>query len=177
MYPKTIVLEAPKLKKLLEEKAEFILQGREKSEALDVLEAEMEAKDKEIQELEKSVDLEDIKIEAEALNKEMEVLMKRAQEINQKSFDRMKEKTVDKVKEYEELKKKKGELENERNKFALKANQKTDKIIPLGRKLMKPFITDEFEDYDTLRLEGGEVVCTIFSHLEDFKKRHLATKK
>lgn len=176
-YPRTIVIEEHKLKKLLQEKAEFILRGREKSEAIDLLEAEMDAKDKEIQEIEKSVDLTDIKAEAEVINKEMERVMKLAQEVNQKTFTRLKEKTVVRIKEYEELKKKKENLENERNKFALKANQKTDKIIPLGQKLMRPFIMDEWEDYDTLCLENGEVTCTIFSHIEDFKKMHRSKKK
>lgn len=175
-YPRQIVLQNPKLKKLLEEKAEFITLGREKSAEIDELDIQMEAIDKDIQAIEKSVDLTDLKAEAEEINKEMEAAMAKADALNKKTFERMKEKTVEKVKEYEELKKKKEKVETERNKFALKANQKTDKIIPLGQKLMKEHIEDEFEDYDTIRLENGEIVCTLFSHLADFQRMYRAKK-
>jgi hypothetical protein len=40
---------------------------------------------------------------------------------------------------------------------------------------MKPFLLDAYEDYDSLKIEGDEIVATIFSHLQDFKKNFKKT--
>ena len=36
---------------------------------------------------------------------------------------------------------------------------------------MQPYLQDKYDDYDTLRIENGEVVGTLFNHLNDFKER------
>jgi hypothetical protein len=92
--------------------------------------------------------------------------------IKQEIFDRMiKEVPAELHTKYDELRKKKEELETERNKIALKAMKFNDKIIPLGKELMKPFIEDQYDDYETLMLEGDEIVATIFNHLSEWKAK------
>lgn len=176
MYPKTIILDNEKLRKLLKEKGDLINEGRLVSDEIVEKENKLEEIDKEIQDIEKSVDISDLKEGAEKITDEFNALIKRMEEAKQKMFDRLKQHTEPKVKEYEVLKKEKEKLETKRNKIALKAQQKNDKIIPLGRKLMAEHITDEFEDYDSIRIEGDQIVSTIFSHLEDFKEQYRKNK-
>lgn len=172
-YPRRIVLEDTKLKRLLSEKEELILQGRAKSDEIIALEADMDLVDKEIQEVEKKVDVSAIKAEADAVTVEVNTVMEKMNAVQRKLYDALKAAVPPSYGEkYNELKTKKEKEENDRNKIALKVQQKLDKIIPLGRELMKSYLENEFEDYDTLRLENGEVVATIFSHLDDFEKRY-----
>lgn len=170
-YPRTIKLDNPKLKKLLAEKGELILEGREKSDEIELIEIEMKQTEEEIIAIEKTVDVKDIEEEAKNLTYNLNELVAKMDDLKKQVYDRAK-KVVPKelTKKYETLEKNKEILETERNKLALKAQQKMDKIIPLGQKAMKEHLADKYEDYDSLRLENGEVVGTIFSHLNDFEK-------
>ena len=90
--------------------------------------------------------------------------------IKQEIYDRMiAQVPQDLHRKYDELRKAKETLEEERNKAALKAQKYNDKIIPLAKQLMKPFLQDQYDDYDTLKLDGDEIVATIFNHLIDWK--------
>lgn len=170
MYPKTIQIENDKLKKLLQKKGELVDTGRSKSTEIETLEKQMEEVDKKVQEEEKKVNIEDLNEKQKAIGAKVDEAIKEMEAIRKEIYDRMiKQVPGDLHKEYDELKKKKEELEDERNKIALKAHKYNDKIIPLSRELIKPFLTDMYEDYDTLQLQGDEIVATIFSHLNDFK--------
>lgn len=170
MYPKKIKLSDAKLKKLLAEKAELIIAGRAKSAEIEKLEAEMEILDNQMKEVQKSVDISDLKEKGNLIGERMEVCIKEMKELENEINTRLKEKSpIELLEKYDSTKTQKEELETERNKIALKAQKYSGKIIPLGQKLMKPFIEDEYEDYDTIRIEDGEIVATIFNHLEDFK--------
>lgn len=81
------------------------------------------------------------------------------------------------TKKYEDKKKFKELKENERNKIALKVQKFKDLIIPLGQKIAMPYLQEEFEDFNDIRLENGQIVLEIFSHLEDFKARKRAVAK
>lgn len=167
---KKITITNDKLKKLLTEKSALIVDGRKASEEVEVFEKEMEEIDKKIQEEEKKVNIDDLLLLEKQQVAIVEECIEEMNKIKQMIYDRMKEQTSPELcKQYEEIKTKKEEVENKRNKIALKAQKYNDKIIPLGRKLMKPFLEDRFDDYDTIRIEDGEVVCTIFNHLEDFR--------
>lgn len=177
-YPRKIVLEDKKLTKLLQEKSEMILEGRKVSEDIDAIQAEMDEVDKEVQAIEATVEADDLKAQAEELTKEFNAVMTKMEDNQKELRKRLHDIVPQELKEkYESKKKEKENLENMRNRLALKAQKWNDKIIPLGRKLMKPFIEDMYEDYDTLRLENGEVVATLFSHLDDFKKNFSAKQK
>jgi uncharacterized protein YoxC len=177
-YPRRIVLHNEKLTKLLKEKTEMILEGRKISEDIDVLQEEMDSVDKEVQAVEATVQTEDLKAEAEELTVEFNSVMSKMEDNQKRLRERMIAVVPQELRDkYEQKKQKKEELERERNKIALKAQKWNDKIIPLGRKLMSPFIEDEFEDYDTIRFENGEVVATLFSHIDDFKKNFRKKRK
>lgn len=178
LYPRTVVLKDEKLKALLQQKNDLILTGREISMEIVDKEKEMEAADEAIQKIEKSIDVGDLKAEATELTQKMNALAKEMKGLQ----DRLKEKlkagvSPDAIKVYENAKLTKEELETKRNKLGLKVQQINDKAIPLGRKLMKPLLKDEYDDYDSLRMENGEVIGTIFNHRVDFEKAFHDKKK
>lgn len=170
MYPKTVTIENEKLKKLLVQKGELIETGRAKSEEIEKVEKEMAEIDVKLQEEEKKIDVKDLEEKSKTISAKMDEAIKEMEAVRQEIYDRMiKQVPPELHTEYDKLKKKKEVLETERNKMALKAQKYNDKIIPIGREMMKPFLQDQFEDYDSLYLDGGEIVATIFSHLADFK--------
>ncbi len=169
-YPKTIKLEDKKLKKLLTEKATLIIAGRNKSEEIEKMEKEMEEIEKEIIEEEKKVDISDILEAEKEETKLVEGSIERMKTLKAEIFGRMKMQVPGELhQKYEALLKAKEQTETERNKLAIKAQKYTEKIVPLGRKLMQPFLEDRYEDYDSLSLEDGEIIAKVFSHLQDFE--------
>ncbi|MEK9208059.1 MAG: hypothetical protein AAB922_06225 [Patescibacteria group bacterium] len=171
-YPRTVVLEDEKLRKLLEAKAELITQGRVISDEIVQKEADLEQIDKDIQAVEKTVEADDIKKKAEEITLKFNEVLKDMDLVKKELYDRMREGVGKELPaKYEAVKAEKEKLENDRNKIALKVQKFNDKAIPIGRRLMKPNLENEFEDYDSLRIENGQVVGTIFSHLDDFEKR------
>lgn len=170
MYPKIVKIVNEKLAKLITEKGLLITKGRAVSEEIDVMEKEMAEIDVKLQEEEKKVDISDILKKEKVLTKTVEKAIKTMHGYKQEIFDRMNAQVPKELHtRYDELKKAKEDKETERNKIALKAQKYNDKIIPLGRKNMKPFITDVYEDFDSLALEDGEIVASIFSHMNDFQ--------
>ena len=170
LYPKNVTIENDKLKALLQKKGELIAIGRGKSEEIEQLEKEMEETDKLVQEAEKKVNIDDLLEKEKVETKIVEECIEKMKVIKQEIFDRMMAQTPPELRtKYDELKKKKEDLETERNKTALKAMKYNDKIIPLAKEMMKPFLEDQYDDYDTLALDGDEIVATIFNHLSDWK--------
>lgn len=170
MYPRTVQIESNKLKDLLKKKGELITTGRATSAEIEVLEKEMAEIEAKLIEEEAKVDIKDLNEKQKAIGAKVDEAIKEMQAVKQEIFDRMKAQVPPELGEkYEELKKKKEELEENRNKIALKAQKYNDKIVPMGRELMKPFLKDQYEDYDSLYMENDEIFATIFSHLADFK--------
>ena len=169
-YPRTVILENDKIRQLLIEKQELVLKGREISMAIDEKDEEMTEIDKKMQEEEKKVDTSDLVEIAKQYSDEFNALSAKMDELQKQRYDRLMANTPSEPREqYDTAKKMKEELEVERNKVGLKIQAKSDNIIPRARKLMQPYLMDEFDDYDSIRLEEGNVVSTIFNHLEDFK--------
>lgn len=170
MYPRTITIENKKLQDLILKKGELINKGRAISDEIEKIEKEMEETDKKVQEEEAKVDISDLNEKQKAIIAKVDEAIKEMEEIKKEIYDRMIKQVPDELhKKYDELKVTKEKLEEDRNKIALKAQKYNDKIVPLGRELMKPFLKDMYEDYDSLYVEDGEIVATIFSHLHDFK--------
>lgn len=177
-YPRTVTISDSKLTKLLKEKAEMVLEGRSISEDIDEKEKEMDIIDKEVQAVEASVEVADLRAEAEVLTKEFNAIMTKMEDNQKKVRERLHEIVPQEMKDkYDSKKKEKEELENKRNKIALRIQKWNDRIIPMARKVMATFIQNEYEDYDTLRIENGEVVGTIFNHFEDWKRAFFSKKK
>ena len=176
-YPRKVTIENSKIKRLIEEKAEIILKGRKVSEEIETLEAEMAAIDKEIQEIESKVDLRDLEEKATIITGKLNKANEDMEELNKEIYARMRSVVPAELTDnYEKKKKQKENLENGRNKLALKATKYNDRIIPLARKALKPFLTDEYEDFDGMKIEEGTLVGSIFSHLDEFKKRFHSKK-
>jgi len=176
-YPRVITLTHPKLIKLEEEKGQLIQEGREVSKQIEDIELEMGKIDIRLQTEESKIDIKDLKAKGDGLVKEMEVLIKgytdKVKDVEKAIYERMKEKTSPELRlKHESLTKEKEELEIERNKKALKAQKLKDRIIPLARRLMKPLLENDYEDYNDIKLENGVMVGTIFSHLDEFDKRY-----
>ncbi len=170
MYPKTVTLESDKLKTLLTKKSDLVTIGRAKSEEIEVLEKQMEELDAKIQAEEAKVDISDLNDKQKAIGAKVDEAIVEMTAVKQEIFDRMKTQVDPELgKQYDELKTKKDALEEERNKIALKAQKFNDKIIPIGKELMKPYLVDQYDDFDTLYLEDGEIYATIFNHLNDFR--------
>lgn len=168
-YPRTVILEDGKLKTLLQEKTDLVISGRELSQQIENCENDMQAVDKEIQEHESRVDVSDIHQKMNEVTEAMRAVTLQMAGLKKELHERLRAQVpVTFYEQYEALEVKKKKLEEERNKVALKVQKKNDKIIPLSRKLMSPHIQDEFEDYDSIRLEGGQIIATIFSHMQSF---------
>lgn len=165
-----IQLENDKLKKLLSEKIKLINSGIKISVEIEGIEEEMSSVDKEIQEQEKNVDISDLYEKEKELSDRVQQCITEMEEVKKEVYARMKAQIPqDLYTKYEELTAKKEALEEDRNKIAIKAQKYNDKIIPEGRKAMKIYLKDEYDDYETLTLEDGKVMCSLFNHLEEFK--------
>lgn len=170
-YPRTVIIENEELKKLLESKEDLIIMGREKSEEIELKEKEMEDIDKKIQDVEKEADVSDLNVEAQVITDEMNAVMAKMEDLKKRLHERVSAFVPKElIATYEKAVSEKDELEIERNKIGLKAQQFTDQIIPLAQSLMKEHIQNEWEDYDTIRIENGKIVAVIFSHLETLRE-------
>lgn len=175
---RTITINNEKLNKLLSEKETLILEGRATSELIETKESELQDIDKQVQEIEKTVDIKDLEAEATKATEAFNQAVKQMEDVRSEIFSRMSKAVPNELKEkYETTKKEIEELEIKRNKIALNAQKRTDKIIPLARKEMAKFLKDEFEDFESLKLENGIIVGTIFNQVEEFKQNYLNRKK
>ncbi len=171
-YPRKIVIENQKLKKLLEDNRDRIIIGRELSVEIDNLEAELQKTDAEIQKWEAKADLTSLQDRAEVITKQFNVAVQSMEDLKTEMYKLAKAKVPSKLYDkYAETTKLKEQKEKERNKTALKAQKIKDVITPMAQKIMKPHLESEYEDFYGLVIENGEVIGTIFSHLNDFQER------
>lgn len=178
MYPKIITIVNEKLSDLLTKKGVLSDKVLAACDEIEAIEKSMEKIDTKIQKEEKKVDISDILEKEKVLSKQVDKAILKMNEYKQEIHDRMTMQVPGELKkEYEELEANKEKKETERNKTALKAQKYNDKIIPLGRKMIKPLLTDMYEDFESLVLKDGEIVATIFSHMNDFKKNFKNNKK
>ena len=169
-YPKVITLENEKMKTLLTEKSNLVVSGRAVSVDIEKIEAEMQEIDDKMKEIEKTVDISEFIEREKEISAKVDVAIKEMEQVQNEIRDKMLANIPsDLGDKYDELKNKKEALENDRNKIALKVQKYNDKIIPMGRKLMKPYLEDIYDDYDTISLEDGKIVASIFNHVNDFK--------
>ncbi len=168
---RSITIHNKKLRDLLNEKDEWVKQGRKKS-------IEIEAIDKKIletDELEKkitaSVNPEELIKEGEALrdeiNKKIGVMEAIGEKIMQAKLAGIPKKTKDL---HWSLRKDKEEAERDRNKIALRVQKIKDRAIPIIQKEMKPLL-EKYEDIETATVKGEKIVINVFNHLEEWKDK------
>ena len=171
IYPKVHKIDNPKLKELLEKKTDLILEGREVSLEIEEKENKMAEIDKSIQEVEKTAPLKELDPIIKDINDRMTGLMAEMEAVKKEMFERCRKVVpVNMTLDYEQVKLDKEALENKRNKVGLKIQKLKDRIIPITQKIAKPLLEDEFEDFGDLRIENGEVIIEIISHLEAWKE-------
>lgn len=178
-YPRVVTLDNPELKGLLQKKNDMVLKGREISLEIEDKEKEMDAIDTQIKEVEAKVDIKEFEDQAKEVTDKMNALLLEMKEVEKAIYAKITANVPEEFKnQYDKKLEEKAGLENDRNKVALKIQKLKDLIIPMTQKIAKPYLTEEFEDFNDIRLENGEIVLEIFSHLEDFKnrKRQVANK-
>lgn len=172
---RTVEIKDNKLKDLIEKKSALIMEGRAVSEEVEATEAQMKEVDDKLVAAEKLVDITDLDVKAKDITDRFNVIQEDMNALNKEVMERLATNVPKEFKEeYDTLKVKKDELEEKRNKIALNAQKYNDKIIPLTRKLMKPFLEDEFDDYEGVSIENDIIVGRIFNHVEDFKSSYRA---
>ena len=177
-YPRELKLDNTELKNLIIKKGEIVKTGRAKSDEISKLEMEMADIEKQLIAEEKKVSLKEFKKKEKDITKRMEACIKDMNGVKKDIYTKLKKETSQDLRtKYDEAVKSKEKLEIERNKIALKAQKRNDKIIPLSRELMKPFLENEYEDFETIRVEKDEVIATIFSHIEEWKINFNKKKK
>jgi len=179
IYPKKVKLaDNEELKELIKEKSEIVITGRKKSEEIEELEKQMAETEKQLIEEEKKVDLKEFEKKRKSITKRMEKCTKDVEDLQKLIVEKIKAGTPQELRDkYDNLKKQKDDAETERNKIALDAQKRNDKIIPLAREIMKPYLENQYDDYESIQIENGELVATIFNHLQEFEERFNATKK
>lgn len=171
-YPRIETINNDKLKELLDKKTALVLEGREITNDIEEIEQGNTIIDKQIQDLEAKVDLTEFKEEAAESTKKMQALLEEANAIQDKIYAKLKEAIPPELGiKYGKNKDLISELEKKRNKVGLKIQKIKDLIIPLTQKVAKPLLHDEFEDFGDVRIENGEVIVEIFSHLETWKEQ------
>jgi len=177
-YPRELKLENTELKNLIIKKGEIVKTGRAKSVEISKLEIEMDKTEKLLMAEEKKVDLKEFKKKEKDITKRMEKCIKDMNGVTKEIWAKIKKETSQDLRDkYDTANSAKEKLEIERNKIALKAQKYNDRIIPLGREIMTPFLENEFEDYDTIMVKDNEIIFAIFRHLEDFKINFNKKKK
>ena len=175
---RTVEIKDNKLKDLIEKKSALIMEGRAVSEEVEATEVQMKEVDDKLVAAEKLVDITDLDVKAKDITDRFNVIQEDMNALNKEVMERLSANAPKEFKEeYDALKVKKDELEEKRNKIALNAQKYNDKIIPLTRKLMKPFLEDEFDDYEGVSIENDIIVGRIFNHVEDFKSSYRAKNK
>lgn len=164
MSIRTVVLEDSKLKKLIEQKQELVLSGRKIAEEIDLIKEAQKATENKMRIEEDKVDVKDLVEQAEEHVKQLE-------ELKRLLFKKIRENTPQELRDqYDQLEKQKDEKHLELNKLGHKVQKIKDKIIPIVQKLGKPHLEDEWEDFDTTKIDDdGKVVLSIFSRLEEWK--------
>jgi len=171
-YPRKITLDSPKLTELLTTVNDLVLEGREVSQEIVEQEEIMATANEEMVKIEAAVDITDIDDRAKDFIDRAHKVQEEQLELEKEIHERCKAAVPQELKDkYDNAKKLKEDKEIERNKIGLKIQKFKDKTIPLARKLMKPHLQDEFDDYDGVVLENGELSGTIFNHLRDWKEK------
>jgi predicted nucleic acid-binding Zn-ribbon protein len=166
-----IKLDEPKVYALVKEKDSLVNEGRALSKKIDSISIAIKAIDDEERKITDKVLPKDLLIRGEALkaeiNKKVEELGKIGDEIAKAKIDAIPKELKDR---HYSLRADRERMEKERNKIGLKIQKVKSKLVPMVQKAAKPFLKDEFEDFDTAKIVGKQVHVSTFSHLENWKQ-------
>lgn len=165
-----ITIENKKLYDLIEMKDGLVKIGRKISSELETLEFKI----KKYQDKEKVItaktEPKDLMTRGEIIRLELDRAMKEfekiAEEIQKTKLEAVPKNIKD---EHFALMKKREEMERERNKIALKIQKIKDKLVPILKKEITPFL-QEYEDTESVELKEGKILVKTFNYLENWKK-------
>lgn len=178
-YPRIVRLDDAKLKDLILKKNDLVLEGRKVAEEIDLIKQAQDSVDKKLVAEEKKVDNKDLVEKGNAIVKKIEALAQELNAVQKDIYERVKSYTNPQFREeYETLEKQKQDKEKELNKLGHKVQKVKDKIIPIVQKLGKPYLEDEWEDFNTTKLDkDGIPILEIYSKLEEWKNIQRTTNK
>lgn len=171
MYPRIVKLDNQKLKGLIENKNELVLSGRKVDTEINLIKDAQKAVEKKLIEAEGKIDIADLTAKSLAIRDQMVEKLKEADEIQKQIYQKIKDNTPQELRDqYDQLEKQKSDKETELNKIGHKVQKVKDKIIPLVQKLGKPHLEEEWEDFNTTKLDkDGTPILEIYSRLEEWK--------
>jgi predicted nucleic acid-binding Zn-ribbon protein len=166
---KTLTINNPKIVTYLQDKDTLVKQGRKISEKIEKIEAKIAKNDARQREITTKVEPTELikagKALQEDINQKLTDLDFIGDQIMQAKLAAIPEEVK---KEYFILKKEKEELEEDRNKIALKVQKIKDRVVPIIKKEVKPLL-GEYEDIETAQVARGQVKIEVFSYLEQWK--------
>jgi uncharacterized protein YoxC len=166
-----IVIINKKLREYLVEKDEIVKKARKISVELEVVDKTLEEMKTEQRKFTEECIPSELIAKGDALkdkiNKEIEELEKIGKEIQDVKVAAI---PKEKVKAYEEMKKTKEGMEQDRAKLALKVQKIKDRVAPIIHKEMKPHL-GEYDDIETATLKGEKILVETFNYLEEWKAK------
>jgi len=176
-YPRKIELENDQLKTFLIEKGEVVNDGRKLTTDIELIEKKQATINNELLDHEKKIDISQFDAEIAEVTELINTANERSNDLKKRIGEHLKANAPqDLIDEYHSLDAKRKELEKERSQLAIQAQKYNDRIVPLARDLLKPHLENEYEDYETLKIEGDKVAGYIFSWLDDWKKKFAQRK-
>lgn len=174
-----IRIKDKKLVEMVREKEKMVEEGRAVSVQLESIDAQLEILKEKEKEYSSQVVPEDLIVQGEALRVEINAKAEELQNLANKIHEMKLNGIPEDIKEQHiALAKEKDALEKTLNKIGLKIEKFKSKYIPKIQKIARPKLGDDpFEDLETSKLDGDEIVVTTFSHLENFKKRFIENRQ
>jgi len=165
-----IKLKNKKIVGYLNDKEKLVMEGRQLSMQIDEVTKEIEKLNLEEQKITDKVNPEELISRGDALkdviNKQIEELREIGAKIEQAKIDAI---PKDMVKKHYALRDEREKLELDRSKIGAKIQKIKDRVIPLIKKEVIPLI-GEYEDIESSKVKGDEVIIEIFDRVEEFKK-------
>lgn len=165
-----IKLKNKKIVGYLNDKEQLVMEGRQLSVKIEEITKEIETLNLEEQKITDKVNPKELIEKGDALkeviNKQIEELRAIGKEIEDEKIKAIPEEMV---KKHYSLRDKREQLELDRNKIGLKIQKIKDRVIPLIKKEVKPLLK-EYEDIESSKVKGDEVIIETFDYIEQYKK-------
>jgi hypothetical protein len=171
-----ITIGDKKVRDYLTAKDECVIEGRKLSAKIEIIDLKLEKNKDKQRKYTAECTPKTLIAEGNVLSRRIEKDLTHLEEI-QREVHKLKVQNIPEAvgTEYEDLKKQKEDLEIERNKAAIKTQKLKDRLVPIVKRHIRPQL-GEFEDMETVELNGDVIEVKVFDHVEDFKTK-FAEKK
>lgn len=171
LYLKNMIkIKNKKIVSYLNDKEKLVMEGRQLSIKIEDITKEIEKLNLEEQKITDKVNPKELIERGDALkdviNKQIDELREIGAKIEQAKVDAI---PKDMVKKHYALRDEREKLELDRSKVGMKIQKIKDRVIPLIKKEVIPLI-GQYEDIESSKVKGDEVIIEIFDRVEEFKK-------